>query len=152
MISPKHSGFTLGNFCINQRLSINHEIISACDIGLDIQRLFSVSQESLRKFSIMEWFINCVKMVYAETWLIYDRLLDQQKRKSTFKWSVLMLADIRAVVPQGSILRPHLFLIYVNGLKKRCKLFAYHTSFLSVVREVNTSVSDINKELELISD
>ena len=63
-----------------------------------------------------------------------------------------MLADIRAVVPQGSILRPHLFLIYVNGLKKRCKLFAYHTSFLSVVREVNTSVSDINKELELISD
>ena len=53
---------------------------------------------------------------------------------------------------QGSILRPILFLIYVNevlnGLKRECKLFANNTSLFSKGHDVNTSASDINKDLE----
>ena len=64
--------------------------------------------------------------------------------------------DIRTGVPQGSILGTLLFLIYVNdlpnGLKSECKLFADDTSLFSVAYDVNTSASDINKDLKLISD
>ena len=63
---------------------------------------------------------------------------------------------IRAGVPLGSILGSLLFLICVNGvpndLKSECKLFADDASLFSVTQDVNTSVSDINNDLKLISN
>ena len=35
LISPKQSGCRPGNSCVNQLLSINHEILSAFDVGLE---------------------------------------------------------------------------------------------------------------------
>ena len=40
LISPKQSGFRSGDSCINQLLSINHQILSAFDIGLEVRELF----------------------------------------------------------------------------------------------------------------
>ena len=66
---------------------------------------------------------------------------------------VLSWVDIRAGVPKDSILGPLLFLIYTNdlsnGLKSECKLFADDTSLISVSSDVNTSTSNINKDLKL---
>ena len=40
LISQKQSGFKPGDSCINQLLSINHEILSFFDIGLEVRGLF----------------------------------------------------------------------------------------------------------------
>ena len=64
--------------------------------------------------------------------------------------------DVYVGVPQGSILGPLLFLIYINdlsdGFKNECKLFADGTSLFSVVDDINTSTSDLNEDLEKISN
>ena len=49
LISPKQSGSSPEDSCIIQLLSINHEILSAFDIGLEVRGLFLDSSKAFDK-------------------------------------------------------------------------------------------------------
>ena len=59
-------------------------------------------------------------------------------------------------MPQGSILKPLFFLIYINdlsdGISSIVKLFADDTSVFSVVQNNNSSESQLNNDLDKVSD
>ena len=65
--------------------------------------------------------------------------------------------NVNAGIPQGSILGPLLFLIYINNLSNGvsssdCKLFADDTSLFSVVNDIQSSAATLRNDLLVISN
>ena len=63
-------------------------------------------------------------------------------------------SSIESGVPQGSVLGPLLFLVYINDLerniKSNVKFFADDTMFFSIVRDPKISANDLNHNLDII--
>ena len=82
--------------------------------------------------------------------------LNYRKQRVALSGKFSSWTSIEAGVPQGSILGPLLFLIYINDLSddlmSNVKLFADDTSLFSVVHDVNASSTNFNNDLKKISD
>ena len=82
--------------------------------------------------------------------------LSNRKQRVVLNGQVSTWTSINAGVPQGSILSPLLFLIYINdlsdNLSSNVKLFADDTSLFSVIHDINISAGELNEDLKKISE
>ena len=87
---------------------------------------------------------------------ILSDFLRNRKQRVTLNGQSSSWTNVNAGVPQGSILGPLLFKIYINdlsdGLSSNAKLFADDTSLFSVVHDINTSTIELNKDQKKIND
>ena len=86
---------------------------------------------------------------------LLSNFLRNRKQRVVLNGQTSSWADVNAGVPQGSILDPLLFSIYINDLadvlSSNAKLFADDTSLFSVVHNANTTAKELNNDLVKIS-
>ena len=157
LITPKQSGFRPGDSCINQLLSITHDIFTSFDNGLEVRGVFLDISKAFDKV----WHDGLIYKLKQNgikdklLCLLIDFLKNRQQRVvlngQSSSWT-----KVNAGVPQGSILGPLLFLIYINdlpnGLQSNPKLFADSTSLFCTVQDITTSTVGLNNDLTKISE
>ena len=156
LISPNQSGFKPGDSCINQLLSITHEIYKSFDDGLEVRGVFLDISKAFDKVW-HEGLIFKLKQngISGDLLQILSDFLSNRKQRVVLNGQNSSWTNVHAGVPQGSILGPLLFLIYINDLaddlSSNVKLFADDTSLFSVVHDVNASARELNDDLKKIN-
>ena len=104
LISPKQSGFRPEDTCINQLFSINNEILTAFDIGLEVRGLFLDIAKAFDKV----WHAGLIYKLLQNG--IYGELIDTINDFLTNRKQRVVLDGQRSSwVPQSSIFLPFSF-------------------------------------------
>ena len=159
LFSKCQSGFMPGDSCISQLLSIVHEIQSSFDcnppvdtraIFLDISKAFDKVWHQGLLFKLKSYGVE------GSLFCLLENYLENRKQRVILHGQCSSWKNIVSGVPQGSVLGPLLFLIYINdlqnGLVSICKIFADDTSIFSKVFDKNSSQIIINNNLSIMSE
>ena len=155
LISANQSGFKPGDSCINQLLSIMHNIYKSFDDGYEVRGVFLDISKAFGKvwhdgliFKLQENGIS------GNLLNVLKHFLTNRKQRVVLNGQSSSWINVEAGVPQGSILGPLLFLIYINdladGLSSNTKLFADDTSLFSVIHDSVITTLGLNSDLSRI--
>ena len=153
------SGFLPGDSCISQLLPIVHEINSSfdCDPTIDLSGVFLDISKAFDKvwhegilFKLKTYGVNGEVLILLTNYL-YERYQSVVLNGQISSWEL-----VKSAVPQGSVVGPLFFLIYINdlpdNLESNCKIFADDTSLFYKVFDKHVSRATLNKDLELINN
>ena len=86
----------------------------------------------------------------------FKNYLSDRKQRVVLNGQASQWAPILSGVPQGSVLGPLLFLVFINdlecGIKSQIKFFADDTSLYSVVKDPMISAAELQHDLDIISE
>ena len=157
LLTDKNSGFKRGDSTVNQLTHLTNKITEALDkrkdvclVFLDITKAFDKVWHKGLLFKLRQLSLSNVILKWFSSYLLNRRqqvIIDGVSSSELF---------ITAGVPQGSILGPLLFLIYINDLVEDLKcdphLFADDTLLFDVFSNPLASAARINSDLKIIID
>ena len=114
------------------------EIYESFDVGLEVRSVFLGISKAFDKLWHDGIIYKLTQNGISENLLnLLEDFLKERKQRVVLNGQVSTWKNINAGVPQGSILGPLLFFIFINdlteGLTTNVQLFADDTSLLSVV-------------------
>ncbi len=154
-LTSYQSGFIKGDSTVNQLTYLYNDICKALDEGKEVRAVFCDISKAFDRVwhrgllyklssigirgSLLEWLSSYLTLRRQR--VVYSN--------SSARW-----ASINAGVPQGSILGPLLFLIYINDIvneiHSNIRLFADDTSLYIIVDDPIQSSATLNDDLESI--
>ena len=150
--------FLRGDSCISQLLSVTHRIYNSfdCNPSVGVRRTSLDTSKAFDKF----WHDGLIYKL--KSYVVKDKLLHLIQNYLTKRQQCVFLngriskwTNILVGVPQGTVLGPLLFLIYINDLpdvlKSICKIFADDTSLFSKINDIDIRNIDINNDLVKLS-
>ena len=158
LITKNQSGFVPGDSCVNQLLFLISEIHEAFEnpkclevraVFLDMSKAFDKVWHEGLLFKLKQ---NGVSGKLLE---FFHSYLSNRRQRVALNGFYSDFAEIESGVPQGSVLGPLLFLVYINDLemdiKSNVKFFADDTMLYSIVEDPLKSAADLNHDLEVIA-
>ena len=134
------SVFRSNDSCINQLISITHNIYRAFDVNpslevggifLDLSKVFDEVWHEGLLYKLKNIGIN------GNALQLIEPFLHNRRQRVVLNGQSSSWLSIRVGVPQGSVLKPLFFPIYINdlpeGLNSEVKLFADDISLFSIV-------------------
>ena len=86
--------------------------------------------------------------------MFFQNYLNNRKQRVVQNGSHSSYSIIKSGVPQGSVLGPLFFLVYINDLerniKSNIKFFADDTMLFSIVKDPAISANNLNHDLDII--
>ena len=156
LLSSLQSGFIPGDSTVNQLTFLYNTFCQALDSGKEVRAVFCDISKAFDRV----WHVGLLHKLKASgvTGEILDwfkHYLSDRKQRVVLPGAISDWVFIRAGVPQGSILGPLLFLIYINDIVtdigSNIRLFADDTSLYIVVDDPITAANCINTDLDKIS-
>ena len=157
VISSSQSGFKPGDSCINQLLCITHNMYKSFDYGLEKRAVFLDISKAFDKFwhEVLLYKLKQNDISGNLRNIITDFLI-LIKQRVVFKGQYSIWVKIEAGVPQGCVLGPLFFLIYIydfsDDFTSNPKLFADDTFLFCIIQNLNSTSTDLNSGLIQISD
>jgi len=158
LLTENQSGFRPGDSTTNQLLYFIDEIHQAFDcmesfevrsVFLDISKAFDKVWHEGLIFKLKQNGIS------GQLLNLLQNYLSNRQQRVTLNGSVSELTNIESGVPQGSVLGPLLFLVYINDLEKNIKsnikFFADDTMLFSIVKDPHLTAYELNHDLDVIS-
>ena len=157
LISTHQSGFRPGDSTINQLLLITHEIYEAFEnhqetraVFLDISKAFDkVWHEGL----LLKLKSNGID---GQLYFLIENFLYNRYQRVVLNGKASSWERVSAGVPQGSVLGPLFFLVYINdlaeGITSKVKFFTDDRSMFQVVSDVDTTADALNRDLAIIQN
>ena len=156
LISQNQSGFKPGDSCTNQLLSITHQIYKYFDDGHEVRSVFLDISEAFDKVWHKGLMFKLKQNGISGNLLsTLADFLNFRKQRVVLNGQLSSWSNIESGVPQGSVLGPFSFLIFLNDLSEvltaNVRLFADDVSLFSVIENINLSATNLNSDLSKIN-
>ena len=155
VITTLQSGFVPGDSTVNQLIDIYNTFCKALDEGKEVRAVFCDISKAVDRV----WHKGLLFKLKSAgvtgsllTW--FSDYLNDRKQRVVLPGASSSLTSVKAGVPQGSILGPLLFLLYINDIvediNSSIRLFADDTSLYIIVDNPFQAAEQLNSDLQKI--